>query len=162
MNRIKGRNISAKIDFRTITELHLSVGDSFKYSTMFDRFFISCKLFHFKIVRKNAIGIKFGIHIMEPALHSTMMDIKMGALNNQKRLHQTLGYQVLWNWSLIFRKTFIMVQTWTLVYDYIQDIKGHSTSHLKKATVYPLGFHIFCHSENKKSSELIVLKITLA
>lgn len=48
MNRIKGRNISAKIDFRTITELHLSVGDSFKYSTMFDRFFISCKHFHFK------------------------------------------------------------------------------------------------------------------
>lgn len=49
MNRMKGQNISAKINFRTITELQLSIGDRiFNYSTMFDRFFISCKLFHFK------------------------------------------------------------------------------------------------------------------
>lgn len=107
MNRIKGRNMSAKFDFRTITELQaIEVLNTVPCLTAFlflVNFFVS------KIARKNAIGKIFGIHIMEPALHSTMIDVKMGALNNEKRFRQTLGYQVLWNWSLIFRRTFIMI-----------------------------------------------------
>ena len=60
INRMKRRNRPAKIEFETITELHMTIGNRiFEYGTMFDNFFISCNLFITKNCKMENYWTKF-------------------------------------------------------------------------------------------------------
>ena len=59
-DRIKGKNSSAKINFSTITELHMRIENRiFEYGTMFHNFFVSCTLYNEKDCRMESQWKKF-------------------------------------------------------------------------------------------------------
>ena len=60
VNRMKGKNSTAKISFRTITELQMTIKNRiFEYGTMFDNFFVSCNLYNVKDCRMQSQWKKF-------------------------------------------------------------------------------------------------------
>ena len=60
INRMKGKNSTAKINFETITELHMTKENLiFEYGTMFDNFFVSCRLFTAKNCKMENYWTKF-------------------------------------------------------------------------------------------------------
>ena len=60
INRMKGQNSTAKIDFEAITAIHMTIENRiFEYGTMFDDFFISCKLFAAKNCKMENYWTKF-------------------------------------------------------------------------------------------------------